>query len=83
MYEQALFGLVPLVFSVPFDSPSPSQSAAIQIALVGYGAVEAPIHGSSVECIHIGTKLALLERNSTIWPNSIVNTWELPDHPLG
>ncbi len=45
MYEQALFGLVPLVFSVPFDSPSPSQSAAIQIALVVTGVPEPPTQG--------------------------------------
>ena len=45
MYEHGLFGLVPLVFSVPLVSPSLSQSAAAQIALVVTGVPEPPTQG--------------------------------------
>ena len=45
VYEHGLVGLVPFVFSVPFVSPSLSQSAAAQIALVVTGVPEPPTHG--------------------------------------
>ena len=45
MYEHGLFGFVPLVFSVPLVSPSLSQSAAAQIALVVTGVPEPPTQG--------------------------------------
>ena len=40
-----MFGLVPLVFSVPLVSPSLSQSATAQIALVVTGVPEPPTQG--------------------------------------
>ena len=45
MYEHGLFGFVLFVFSVPFVSPSLSQSAAAQITLVVTGVPEPPIQG--------------------------------------
>ena len=48
MNEHGLVGFVPLVFSVPLVSPSPSQSAAAHIAFVVTGVAPAvKIHGLS------------------------------------
>ena len=47
MYEQGSFESVPFVFSSPFVSPSPSQSAAAQIALLTFGFDVTGTQGSS------------------------------------
>ena len=55
VYEHGSFGFVPFVFSVPFVSPSPSQSAADQIAFVVTGDPEPPTHGSlGAESVPLG-----------------------------